>query len=66
MRPKWPPPMEAGVVWVELAVDRLERVGDPCDGIDDVQALQHFHIDLAGVADQAQDGLVLSLGDVNP
>ena len=60
------PGHDGGVVGVELAVDRLERVGDPCHGIDDVQALQHFHIDLAGVADEAQDGLVLSLGDVNP
>ena len=72
MRAKCPPAdgrrpgLDHGVLGVELAVDRLKGVGHPGDRLHNVQALDHLHVHLGGVADEAQDGLVLPLGDVDP
>ena len=60
------PGLDHGVLGVELAVDRLKGVGHPGDRLHNVQALDHLHVHLGGVADEAQDGLVLPLGDVDP
>ena len=58
--------LDGGVLGVELTVDGLEGVGHPGDRLHNVQALDHLHVHLGGVADEAQDGLVLPLGDVDP
>lgn len=63
---KCPPPMgggaglDDGILGMELPVDRLKGLGHPGDRHpSNVQALDHLHVHLGGVADEAQDGLVL-------
>ena len=58
--------LDDGILRVELPVDRLKGVGHPGDRLHNVQALDHLHVHLGGVADEAQDGLVLPLGHVDP
>jgi len=53
-----------GVVGVELAVGLLEGLGDALDAFDDVHALEQEGVDLGGVTDDADDGLVVTLRDV--
>ena len=53
-----------GVLWVELAVGLLEGLGHALDALDDVHALEQERVDLRGVADDADDGLVLAARDV--
>ena len=60
------PRLNDRVLRVELPVDRLEGVGDPGHRLHNVQALDHLHIHLGGVADEPQNCLVLPLGDMDP
>ena len=53
------------VVGMELAVAALEGLCHALDGVDDAQTLDQVHVDARRVADQAQHGLVLALGDVH-
>ena len=63
---KWPPPIRAP--WPQSttvsAVGPLEGLGHALDVVDDVHALDEIGVDLGGVADEADDGDVLALGDV--
>ena len=58
--------VDDGVVLVEFAVGALEGLLDALDGLHDVQRGDQVHVHSAGVADQADDGVVLALGDVQP
>ena len=60
------PRLNDRVLRVERPVDRLEGVGDPGHRLHNVQALDHLHIHLGGVADEPQNCLVLPLGDMDP
>ncbi len=55
-----------GILRMELAVRLLVGLGDALDAVDDVHGLEQEGIDLRGVADDADDGLVLAFGDVGP
>ena len=58
--------VDHGIVLVELAVGALEGLLDALDRLHDVQRGDQVHVHAAGVADQADDGVVLALGDVQP
>ena len=50
---------------VELAVGGLERLGHTRDRLDDPHGLEQRHVDARGVADEADDGGLRALGDVD-
>ena len=50
---------------VELAVAALEGLGDPLYGFHDLQTAHQVHVHPAGVAYEAQDGLIGAHGDVD-
>ena len=56
--------VDDGVLGVELAVGLLEGLGDALDALDDVHGLEQEGVDLRGVADDADDGLVFATADV--
>ena len=45
---------------MELAVAAFEGIGDPLDGVDDLQTFQQRHIQTARIADKAKDRLVFA------
>ena len=50
---------------MEFPVGLLKGLGHPFDGFHNFQAVQQLHVHPAGVADEAQNGDLLALGDVN-
>ena len=54
------PDRNHGIVRVELAVAAFEGIGDPLDGVDDLQTFQQRHIQTARIADKAKDRLVFA------
>ena len=58
------PAVNDGVFWVELAIGLLEGLGHTLDALDDVHGLKQEGVDLRGVADDADDGLVFTTTDV--
>ena len=53
------------VLGMELPVGLLEGFGYPLDGLHDLQTVQKFHIHPAGIADEAQNGDVLTVGHMD-
>ena len=58
--------VDDGVLGVELAVGELVGLGDALDALDDVHALEDERVDARGVADDADDGLLVTRRDVGP
>ena len=57
--------LDDGIGRVELPVSLLEGLGNTLDGFDNFQAVQQFHIHATGVANQAQDGHLSTLRDMD-
>ena len=51
---------------MEFPVGALEGLLDALDRLHDVQRGDQIHVHAAGISDQADDGVVLALGDVQP
>ena len=56
--------VDDGVLGMELAVRLLEGLGDTLDPLDDGHGLEQEGVDLRGVADDANDRLVVALRHV--
>ncbi len=54
-----------GIVWMVFAIAAFERLGHALDAVHNVEAGDQIHVHAAGVADEAEDGLVVALGDVD-
>ena len=68
---KWPPPIfsaadvDYGVVRMELAVRAFERFRDAHHRFDDIEAAEQIDVDAGGVADEAQNRVILPHGNVH-
>ena len=57
--------LDDGVLRMELAVAALEGLSHALDAVDDAEAADQVHVHAGRVADEAEHGLVFSLGNVD-